>query len=338
MPIPSKQANSSNTNINMNSQPQKVTKIRRTRQPKNPQLSVARRNERERNRVKMVNNGFAMLRERLGPSSVEELLETTNCKLSEHQGSGSDTPDTHSDRKQNKKYSKVQTLRAAIERIRQLEQIIYAVDPAFKSLVASSHSASFPADDDSSYCGADDNISIVNSPAELRSQQPQQQQQVYATNQQGQFIRLEPAQLNSLPSPQNSQTSATSAFNGSTGYSPLAASQPTMTQVHFHQQQQQMPQQPPSHTHLWIQQHQNSFIEQQQQVTSSLSPLSQAGEFQPQQQQQYQGQQQHYVVDGQQQLQDSPTQAQQVWYQPQQSAAPPAGFHQHQHQISLYSQ
>lgn len=58
------------------------------------QPSVARRNERERNRVKMVNNGFATLRQHV-PNGAK-----------------------------NKKMSKVETLRSAVEYIRQLQKLL----------------------------------------------------------------------------------------------------------------------------------------------------------------------------------------------------------------------
>lgn len=56
--------------------------------------SVARRNERERNRVKMVNMGFATLRQHV-PNGAK-----------------------------NKKMSKVETLRSAVEYIRQLQKVL----------------------------------------------------------------------------------------------------------------------------------------------------------------------------------------------------------------------
>ena len=59
-----------------------------------PPTSVARRNERERNRVKMVNNGFATLRN--------------------HVPNG----------QKNKKMSKVETLRSAVEYIKQLQKML----------------------------------------------------------------------------------------------------------------------------------------------------------------------------------------------------------------------
>lgn len=69
-------------------------------------VAVARRNARERNRVKQVNNGFAALRERI-PDEVAEAFEA--------QGNG---------RGSVKKLSKVETLRMAVEYIRSLEQVL----------------------------------------------------------------------------------------------------------------------------------------------------------------------------------------------------------------------
>lgn len=69
-------------------------------------ISVARRNARERNRVKQVNNGFSALRDRI-PDEVAEIFESHGT------GRGSV-----------KKLSKVETLRMAVEYIRSLEQCL----------------------------------------------------------------------------------------------------------------------------------------------------------------------------------------------------------------------
>lgn len=69
-------------------------------------IAVARRNARERNRVKQVNNGFAALRDRI-PEEVAEAFEA--------QGNG---------RGSIKKLSKVETLRMAVEYIRSLEKLL----------------------------------------------------------------------------------------------------------------------------------------------------------------------------------------------------------------------
>ncbi|XP_067856095.1 achaete-scute homolog 1a [Heptranchias perlo] len=77
--------------------------------PQQP-AAVARRNERERNRVKLVNLGFATLREHVPNGSA------------------------------NKKMSKVETLRSAVEYIRALQQLLDehdAVSAAFQSGVLS---------------------------------------------------------------------------------------------------------------------------------------------------------------------------------------------------------
>lgn len=67
---------------------------KRPEQLSGPSSAVSRRNARERKRVRMVNLGFSTLRERVPPGT------------------------------KNKKLSKVETLRAAIEYIRQLQQIL----------------------------------------------------------------------------------------------------------------------------------------------------------------------------------------------------------------------
>lgn len=73
--------------------------------PSSQSVSVARRNARERNRVKQVNNGFANLRQHI-PNFIAAAFES------------------NSGRGGNKKLSKVETLRMAVEYIRSLEEIL----------------------------------------------------------------------------------------------------------------------------------------------------------------------------------------------------------------------
>ncbi|XP_044728610.1 achaete-scute homolog 1a-like [Chrysoperla carnea] len=73
--------------------------------------SVARRNARERNRVKQVNNGFATLRQHI-PASVAAALSSSSSSGSQN-GRGA-----------SKKLSKVETLRMAVEYIRSLQAMI----------------------------------------------------------------------------------------------------------------------------------------------------------------------------------------------------------------------
>lgn len=73
-------------------------------------VAVARRNARERNRVKQVNNGFANLRQHI-PNFIAQAFESSN-------GRGG-----------NKKLSKVETLRMAVEYIRSLEDILAMDNP-----------------------------------------------------------------------------------------------------------------------------------------------------------------------------------------------------------------
>ncbi|XP_046978897.1 achaete-scute complex protein T8-like [Vanessa cardui] len=69
-------------------------------------LAVARRNARERNRVRQVNDGFAALRRHI-PEEVASAFENAN-----------------SNKGPNKKLSKVETLRMAVEYIRNLETLL----------------------------------------------------------------------------------------------------------------------------------------------------------------------------------------------------------------------
>jgi len=82
--------------------------------------SVARRNARERNRVKQVNNGFATLRQHI-PQTVAQAL-------------GSSTAGTHGgSRAGSKKLSKVETLRMAVEYIRSLQRLLEEHDGGSES-------------------------------------------------------------------------------------------------------------------------------------------------------------------------------------------------------------
>lgn len=84
-------------------------------------VAVARRNARERNRVKQVNNGFAALRERI-PEELAESFEaaatTGRCST------GPPTNNSTTSGSATKKLSKVETLRMAVEYIRNLEMIL----------------------------------------------------------------------------------------------------------------------------------------------------------------------------------------------------------------------
>lgn len=113
----------------------KVTKVRRSRQPRNAQLSVARRNERERNRVKMVNNGFALLREHLPVEDLQACEQQSGCETPDGSLSGTQMNNKQSSSSSKaKKYSKVETLRAAIQRIKMLEELIRSTEPGFESM------------------------------------------------------------------------------------------------------------------------------------------------------------------------------------------------------------
>ncbi|KAJ1519201.1 hypothetical protein ONE63_011193 [Megalurothrips usitatus] len=79
--------------------------------------SVARRNARERNRVKQVNNGFATLRSHIPPAIAAALQEETPvCERP--------TGRSAKDKEAAKKLSKVETLRMAVEYIRRLQILL----------------------------------------------------------------------------------------------------------------------------------------------------------------------------------------------------------------------
>ncbi|KOX69918.1 Achaete-scute complex protein T3 [Melipona quadrifasciata] len=93
--------------------------------------SVARRNARERNRVKQVNNGFATLRQHI-PQSVAQAL-------------GGSTAGTHGgSRAGSKKLSKVETLRMAVEYIRSLQRLLEEHDGGSDVTSVSSPTSSPP--------------------------------------------------------------------------------------------------------------------------------------------------------------------------------------------------
>ncbi|XP_076686567.1 achaete-scute complex protein T3 [Andrena cerasifolii] len=99
--------------------------------------SVARRNARERNRVKQVNNGFATLRQHI-PQSVAQAL-------------GGSTAGTHGgSRAGSKKLSKVETLRMAVEYIRSLQRLLEEHDSGSDVTSVSSPTSSPPSSNSSS--------------------------------------------------------------------------------------------------------------------------------------------------------------------------------------------
>lgn len=245
-------------------------KVRRTRQPRNPQLSVARRNERERNRVKMVNNGFALLREHL---PIEDLQAHS---MADDSGDDTPTPDCGAAKgqasKNGKKFSKVETLRAAIARIRMLEELIRSTEPGFESMNIQQSGMSQPLDCDNSaatFTGStgSQQSSVVSNHGPYDMDEPLSVCEPLSCN----SVGSSHSPIQQVYTPQHCQ--------------PFPKQEPANSpeighhqqQIHHHHQQQQQQQQMeiPSHTHLWIQQHQNSFIEQQQQHYSQMeSPVA----------------------------------------------------------------
>lgn len=89
-----------------------------------PPVSVARRNARERNRVKQVNNGFATLRQHI-PLSVSSTYSSAGSPSGGRSG---------------KKLSKVETLRMAVDYIRSLQELLSMDDNDSNANIQASHS------------------------------------------------------------------------------------------------------------------------------------------------------------------------------------------------------
>ncbi|XP_050330373.1 achaete-scute complex protein T3 [Bactrocera neohumeralis] len=112
--------------------------------------SVARRNARERNRVKQVNNGFANLRQHL-PQTVINTL-------------------SHGGRGASKKLSKVDTLRIAVEYIRGLQDMLEESQP---STTTSNMHVGTALCDESSNDGSNYGYSSMGSPSDVAFNQLQ---------------------------------------------------------------------------------------------------------------------------------------------------------------------
>lgn len=113
-PAPDRNAiltNNNNNNQNSNDLrcKRKIQFVPYGAQPQQP-AAVARRNARERNRVKQVNNGFATLRQHI-PASIAAAFSPQGASPPSGRGAS-------------KKLSKVETLKLAVEYIRSLQQMI----------------------------------------------------------------------------------------------------------------------------------------------------------------------------------------------------------------------
>jgi achaete-scute complex protein len=104
--------------------------------PPAPPASVARRNARERNRVKQVNMGFAVLRQHI-PTAFCELASNASGSGA---GSGrcSSSGGSNSNSSKSRKVSKVDTLRCAVEYIRSLQELLDAGSTDSSSTISSS--------------------------------------------------------------------------------------------------------------------------------------------------------------------------------------------------------
>lgn len=108
-------SNSTQENILKHVMKKRKVQERQSRNKTPQAIAVARRNARERNRVKQVNNGFAALREHI-PESIAENFEQSSCKNSA------------------KKLSKVETLRMAVCYIKELESMLCEIESNTNSI------------------------------------------------------------------------------------------------------------------------------------------------------------------------------------------------------------
>ncbi|GBP66536.1 Achaete-scute complex protein T8 [Eumeta japonica] len=148
-------------------------------------LAVARRNARERNRVRQVNDGFAALRRHI-PDEVAEAFESSNAS-----------------RGPNKKLSKVETLRMAVEYIRNLETLLNIGHAADKENASRPSAESFPSPASSASprdAGIDHVYFSFNSPPFDEDELADEDEPDAAGPPAGGFGRLPPADSFRLPS------------------------------------------------------------------------------------------------------------------------------------------
>ncbi|GFY73429.1 hypothetical protein TNIN_265491 [Trichonephila inaurata madagascariensis] len=123
-------------------------RVRRGSTPRTPQQqarSVARRNARERKRVCLVNMGFANLRDHIPPHMVVQSGPPSKSRSSNNSAA-------------NKKLSKVDTLRCAIEYIKRLQEAIGFDD---KDSTGAASLEGFSSSSSPSYCTTPSPVTIL---------------------------------------------------------------------------------------------------------------------------------------------------------------------------------
>lgn len=166
--------------------------------------SVARRNARERNRVKQVNNGFATLRQHI-PQSVAQALGGNTA------GTGG------SSRAGSKKLSKVETLRMAVEYIRSLQRLLEENDGGSSESTGSTGSGGSSGASDSGHQSAGDLRISAN---DLRGHGADMQHRLRQGSNGSSFIPPPSSEASSSPTP--SFVSEASSGGGSQGYGTAA--------------------------------------------------------------------------------------------------------------------
>lgn len=179
--------------------------------------SVARRNARERNRVKQVNNGFATLRQHI-PQSVAQAL-------------GGNTAGTQGgSRAGSKKLSKVETLRMAVQYIRSLQRLLDDHDGTDGSSIMSTSS---PA---SSTCGSGSVVSTGSRGDNAHTDANHRADHHHNSERHHQHMRQNPSSSSFVPPPcSEASSSPTPSFvseassAGSQGYGSTSTNGPLYT-------------------------------------------------------------------------------------------------------------
>ncbi|KAH8420267.1 hypothetical protein KR009_008377, partial [Drosophila setifemur] len=185
--------------------------------------SVQRRNARERNRVKQVNNSFARLRQHIPQSIIADLTK----------GGG---------RGPHKKISKVDTLRIAVEYIRRLQDLVDDLNGGPSTANATISQLQLCLDESSSHSSSSSSSSTTGSSSGHNLYYPQQQQSGSMTTnplqQQQQLQRqqfphqpLTPISMNSnlAGATVGQQTGASASANGQTCHSPTSSFNSSMS-------------------------------------------------------------------------------------------------------------
>ncbi|KAL7307163.1 hypothetical protein TKK_0000887 [Trichogramma kaykai] len=213
------------------------------------QSSVARRNARERNRVKQVNNGFATLRQHI-PDTLATYYASSANAGGNNPGNGSGSSSASGSKSTSKKLSKVEILRIALKYIESMKSLIDEHDAEVMSQSSSSSSPS-PNNIMQTLDSANVNIDMN---YELKSESDEESYAPVQTHYEHQYVHQDQYQMIQQPqlqqqvqqqqqvtyinsnSPTPSFTSEASSTGGSQGYGQGGGSYHTMNSLNLQTQ------------------------------------------------------------------------------------------------------